>query len=281
MKVSHSNRTESIAEAIQYKHDGYFVARGILERDRVEQVLSEMHQLVFQQLNHLRLPASGQKGGGKLHTDLQTLFTGNLNAYLATLTLCAKLASLYDLYMDNRVRQFVASIGIGLPVFQTAPVMHMMSESLKVPGGYHGLGVHQDWPTLQGGLDTVTLWMPFVDVDRNLFPLELLPGSHLAGLYPYSRSNHIFEVDPGDYDAAKFIHVEAAPGDIVFMSSFTLHRTSTSGDDRLRVATSWRYENGAEPHFVARAYPFAQRRTVVSELITPDFPTVEQVRGAF
>jgi hypothetical protein len=111
--------------------------------------------------------------------------------------------------------------------------------------------------------------------------MDMIPGSHKAGLLPYTRQNHIFEVDPTHYREADFIPVVAKRGDIVFMSSFTVHRSSLRGDHRLWVSTSMRYENAAEPHFIARRYPYAQKRSVIPDLITPDFPTAGQVQSVY
>ncbi len=265
----------------QYRRDGYCTARQVLPPAAIDRVFADMHRLVAQQLRRLGLPRTEGDGEEAMHEDLRQLFAHDMTAYLATLTLCAKLVSLYELYLEPPIRELSAAIGIAFPVFQTAPVMHLMSNSLKVPGGYHGLGVHQDWPTLQGGLDTVTVWIPFVDVDRDSFTLEIIPGSHRGGLYPYTRRDHIFEVDPCHYDADDFLPMETNRGDVVFMSSFAIHRSSPRGNHRLRVATSMRYENASEPHFIARCYPFAQKRAVVGELITPDFPHREQVSAIF
>ena len=269
------------ATAAQYRRQGYHIARQIVPRALIDRVFADMHRLAAQQLGRLGLPASQGETAEAVHGDLRQLFARDLPAYLATLTLCAKLVSLYELYLHPNIRAFAESVGVGFPVFQTAPVMHVMSKSLKVPGGYQGFGSHQDWPTLQGSLDTVTVWIPFVDVDRDRFTLEIVPGSHTGGLYPYARRDHIFEVDPAHYDAEGFVPVEAARGDVGFMSSFAVHRSGTRGDERLRVATSMRYENAAEPHFIERSYPFAHKRSVVGQLITPDFPTPAQVRRVF
>jgi len=267
--------------AAQYQRDGCYIARQIVPKALADRVFADMHRLAVLQLKHIGLPYGKGETPEAVHQDLRTLFNHDLKVYLATLTLCAKLTSLYELYMHPNVRAFVAAIGLEFPVFQTAPVMHLMSKALKVPNGYQGFGAHQDWPTLQGSLDTVTVWVPFVDIDANLFTMELIPGSHKGGLYPYTRRDHIFEVNPECYDAKDFVPVEALRGDIVFMSSFTIHRSSLKGDDRLRVSTSWRYENAAEPHFIERAYPFGQKRSVIPDLITPDFPSHEQVRKIY
>lgn len=281
MKFTSTDQSSLHAAAEQYKRDGYFIARQILPAADVDRVFSDMHRLVVQQLQYAGLPHGDDDSAETVHTDLQTLFRHDLKTYLATLTLCAKLVSLYELHVHPAVRAFVEAIGLQVPVFQTAPVMHLMSQALKVPDGYQGFGVHQDWPTLQGSLDTITLWIPFIDVDENLFTMDIIPGSHKAGLLPYTRQNHIFEVDPGHYCEADFIPMVAKRGDIVFMSSFTIHRSSLRGDHRLRVSTSMRYENAAEPHFIARRYPFAQKRSVITDLITPDFPSVKQVQSFY
>jgi hypothetical protein len=281
MKHAASDLAPAPDPAAQFLRDGFHVARQMVPRAQVDRIFSDMHRLAAQQLRRLGLPYGRGDTSEAVHQDLKTLFDHDPKVYVATLTLCAKLVSLFELYLHPAIRGFAREIGIAFPVFQTAPVMHVMSKSLKIPGGYQGLGAHQDWPTLQGSLDTVTVWIPFVDVDKNRFTLDIIPRSHTDGLRPYARRDHIFEVDPGTYDASGFQPVEAARGDVVFMSSFAIHRSSLKGDDRLRVSTSMRYENAAEPHFVERCYPFAHKRSVVAELITPDFPQRDQVAAVY
>lgn len=273
------NIPTSLAE--DYRRDGYVVARGIVPKEASLNVRYDMHRLVTQQLKQHGLNVNGGKAVEDFHDDLKTLFNYDIKLYLATLTLCAKLTSLWTLYTHPNVQAFVKELGLEFPAFQTSPVMHLMSKSLKVPGGYQGFGAHQDWPTLQGSLDTVTLWIPFVPVDKDCFTLDIIPGTHNKGLLSYTRTDHIFKVDDEHFNEADFIPMEAEEGDIVFMSSFAIHRSSLQGDERLRVSTSMRYENAAEETFIERGYPFAQKRSVVPDLITPNFPTDEQVKKTY
>ena len=256
-----------------YNRDGYLIARKVLKPGAVQRVLSDMHLLAMSQMMYLRI----WKGESDLHNDFQLLLAADRNRYLATLTLCAKLKSLWELYLDHGIQDTVDDLGLMFPVFQTAPVMHLMSDKLQIPGGYRGFGQHQDWPTMQGSLDAVTVWIPLTPVGQDNFTLEVAPGSHKAGLYPALRKDHIFEVDG---TITNWTPIEAQPGDVVFMSAFTVHRSSMEGRG-LRIATSMRYENAAEPTFIERGYPFAHKRVVASELITPDFPSAEQVQRVF
>ena len=46
---------------------------------------------------------------------------------------------------------------------------------------------------------------------------------------------------------------------------------------QLRIAASWRYEDAIEPTFVARRFPFAQGRSIASELFVPGFPSADEL----
>lgn len=233
-----------------------------------------MRLIVVEQIHALSLYRTR---GQSLEDDLRLLLDANPKRYVAALTLCSKLASLWELYLDRDVRFTALDVGILFPVFQTQPAVHVMGDRLRIPGGYHGFGAHQDWPTLQGSLDTVTVWIPLTPVGPENFTMEVAPGSHKSGLYPSERKDNIFEVQG---EITNWTPIVAQTGDVVFMSAFTVHRSSQEGAG-LRIASSMRYENAAEPTFVERGYPFAHKRVVQQDLITPDFPTAEQVRRIF
>jgi phytanoyl-CoA hydroxylase len=134
---------------------------------------------------------------------------------------------------------------------------------------------------LQGSLDTVIVWIPFMDVNMTNFPVEFIPGSHLGGLYSGKILEYLYEIDQNCYNENDFIPGEMGFGDVLFMSSFLLHRTSLGNSTGLRIAGTIRYENASESTYVERVYPHAQKRFVNREFICPDFPQIEQVRAAF
>lgn len=258
--------------AHDYKKHGYFIARNILPMDSLNQCFSEMDIILVQQLHRLGFHEEVTCDLTGIHQHMRLLYAKDLSAYLQSLKLWAKLFSLQALVMHDSIVAITKALGITLPVFQTSPVLHVMAHDLKIVGGYHGVGVHQDWPALQSGLDTITVWFPFMNVDKNNFPVELVPGSHKKGLYPGVISEHIYEVDPTLYCDADFVPMEVNMTDVLFMSNFTLHRSGLQGDDRLRIACSSRYENASEKTFIERVYPTAQKRVIQRELMQPDFP---------
>jgi len=268
-----------------YKRNGYYIEKSAHVKwlNDLSTILSDIDTVILQQLHRLDTTLSLNVSTHKetVHKHLNQLLNLDKTAYIASLKLCANLFSVHSLFMSPGIVEMLRSFGIQLPVLQTTPVMHIMANNLKIPNGYYGIGVHQDWPSMQGSLDTVIVWIPLMGVDTNNFPLELIPGSHLGGLYSGKTSELLYETDPEHYNEKNFVPAELAFGDILYMSSFLLHRSTLTGGDGLRIACSNRYENACEATYINRVYPHAQRRVVNREFIHQNFPESAQVQKIF
>lgn len=256
-----------------YKKNGYYIARNLLPKESLLNTFLEMDIVLVQQLNQLGFNETPSERLETVHEHMRMLHAKNMHIYLQSIKLWAKLFSIQALIMHENIVSLTKELKINLPIFQTNPVIHVMSNDLKITGGYHGVGIHQDWPALQSGLDTITIWFPFMDVDKSNFPLELIPGSHRNGLYPGTISEHIYEVDPQCYKVEDFVAMQVNFGDVLFMSNFTLHRSGLTGNS-LRIACNTRYENASEKTFIERGYPSAQKRVIERKLLLDNFPTL-------
>jgi ectoine hydroxylase-related dioxygenase (phytanoyl-CoA dioxygenase family) len=269
-----------------YKENGYYIATKLLVKHVVDlsKALYEFDTVVLQQLSSLDSNyhyINPSQEPILIHQHLQHLLQLDQETYIASLKLCANLLSTHSILMSKEIISIIQSFGIKLPVLQATPVLHVMADDLKIQGGYHGADVHQDWPSLQGSLDTIIIWVPLMPVDTNNFPVEVLPRSHLGGLYPGEVSDNIFKTSPDVYNKNDFIPAELSLGDVLFISSFTLHRTHIATTNGFRIACSTRYDNASEQSYIERKYPFAQKRVVIRDFLFPNFPSLEQVRKIF
>ena len=264
----------------RYRRDGYCAVRGLLPREEVEEVLEEVDHLFALQLRRVGWKAASYESEETVRANMAALLSADVKAYLAAARLAAKLVSLQRLVSSEPIVALVESFGLSTPSMPTAPVVHIMCDTLKIPGGSFGINPHQDWPSIQGGLDTMTMWVPLMDVDATRFPIEVIPGSHQHGLWEGEIADNALEISKG-FAESDFVAVPAARGDAVVFTGFTVHRTSLQGCHGLRIAASTRYENSAEPTFVARNYPCAYKRSVEREQIQKDFPAPGQVAAIY
>jgi hypothetical protein len=263
-----------------YRESGLAVIPGVLPVDRLDRIARDMHCTYERQLERLGLPAAPWSGRASLLQNMERLLQADVKVYLAATRHNARLASLQQLVVSDAVLSIAATLGLCATSLPTSPVLHVMGDTLRIPGGYHGVATHQDWPVVQGSLDAVTMWFSLFDVTPQTYPLQLIPGSHRRGVWPGRITDHTSEVDPAAYVDADFITATVARGDLLVFTGFTVHRTAVKDCTGLRIAASMRYENTAEPSFVEREYPCAYQRTVIREVLFPGFPSAMQVDGA-
>jgi hypothetical protein len=202
--------------------------------------------------------------------ELKSMLDADVGKYIGYLISSAKHVEAQRLFLDTRLLGQIISV----PIIIEQPVLHVMSPTLRIPDGYYGTASHQDWPSTQGSLDCVTVWVALTDAGTGNFPLEVIPGSHKRGLLDGKMNGSVLEVEADDKE---FIPIECKAGDVVFLSGFTVHRTGTGTG--FRVAVSQRFDNAAEPTFIERGYPCAQKRIVDREIRWK--PTAEQVRAVY
>lgn len=263
-----------------YKSNGFYVAKGLLDEKSIESVCRSIANTFLDQLAEISVAAEKND----LFSAMRLLHQHDIMRYKkATAAIWRKL-DVYQLMHDPRIIGFLRDKFGWQDIFVPGgQVTHIMAHELKIPNGYFGFVSHQDFPSVQGSLDGVVVWLPLVKVDRDNFPLEVIPGSHKRGLLPMLDDGDVsYEVRPDQYREEDYIPVEVEIGDVIFMSMFTLHRSSKNGGSgRYRMALSTRFDNANEATFIERCYPCAYQRTVHRAQYFPGFPTVEQVEAIF
>ena len=268
------------AEINYFKSNGFFVAKGLLDKQSVGVVRRSITKTFFDQLAGISTVVEEDDIFSAMHT----LYQHDIDRYKKAAGAIWRKLDVYQLMHDPKIIGFLRNKFGWQDIFVAGgQVAHIMAHELKIPGGYFGLVPHQDFPSVQGSLDGVIVWLPLAKVDRDNFPLEVIPGSHKRGLLPMvDNGNTSWEIRPDQYQEEDFIPVTVDVGDVIFISMFTVHRSSKNGTPgRYRLALSTRFDNGNEATFIERCYPSAYERNVHRAQYFPGFPTIEQVEATF
>jgi hypothetical protein len=266
---------------IGYGRDGFAVARGIVPAAALDRIAEEIAGVFHRRAAALGLDlpaASDQPGLSRL---LIGLFEHDRASYIAAAKLTQHLASVHRLGVGDEILGVLAALGLGLPALSTRPVIHYMADRLKIPGGYHKTPAHQDWRSVQGSVDGLTVWLPLFDVGVRDYALEIIPGTHRLGLLPSTDDVFGHRLVDGAVPESSFVKLPIARGDAAFFSGFLVHRTGEEGGERVRIALSFRYNNAADPSFVARNYPDRYVYRPDMRLLEESFPLSEALARAF
>lgn len=268
-----------------FRREGFCVARNLVPSPVPLQVLKDVDELYRLQLGRLKLPHVPFTDESTVLANMARLLEADVNVYLSAARHIAKLLSVQDLMCHENIRKVVLDLGIAFPSIPTSPVVNVISEQLRIPGGYYGVNPHQDWPSIQGSLDAVVVWTPLMDVPADRFPVQIIPGSHMQGLWEGVDSAYAREIPAAAWKEEDFVSVAVNRGDVIFFTVFTVHRTGLEHQGKpcngLRIGCNFRYENTADPTFVERDFYCAYKRSVARGLVTPDFPRAEQVAALF
>ena len=269
-----------MSELEDYNENGFLLCRSFFPQDEIARVHAEAKEIFLAQMRRHGFGPPAIDDEAAFDAAMVRLFDQDLQ----TFTNCGKqaqhLISLHRLSLEQRIIQMLNQLGLEFPNISTRPLLYFNAKRLAKKEVYWRLDVHQDWRSMQGSLDSIVVWVPLIDIDSKLGALEVVPDSHRRGLleagmvdgYGHLRE----EIDPGS-----FISVEVKRGDALFFSSLLLHRSGTNVTESIRWSCHFRYNNLAEATFIERGFPHPYLYRPEEELITPDFPTPQQVEQIF
>lgn len=131
---------------------------------------------------------------------------------------------------------------------------------------------HQDTIYLLGSVNAVTLWIPFGPVDAYHGTVQLIPGSHHAGIHPFKKIS-----DKPVEEQRQFLQrdlsidkkvmeepitVTAELGDVLIFKQMALHRSLPNQSDQVRWTAQVRISDLNAPGFLEAGCPTGDKQNI-------------------
>ncbi|MEZ4905556.1 MAG: phytanoyl-CoA dioxygenase family protein [Spirosomataceae bacterium] len=265
----------------QFHNDGFLLIKNFLDKTTVETIYREAREIFATQIKQVTGKVVDINDRDSFEAAMFEFFEKDFNAFKNTGLTVQHSLSLHRLATDERLVNLLKEVGLTQPVIGARPAMQFNSRFLSKDGSKHWkLDAHQDWRTGQGSLDSAVIWFPMVSAGADLGALQVIPQSHKTGLLPSSTSGYQGGITASLNDN-DFVQTEFEVGDLLIFSAFLVHQSGNNITNNIRWSVQLRYNNLAEPTFIERGYPMAYIYKPESELVTPNFPTVEQLETVF
>jgi ectoine hydroxylase-related dioxygenase (phytanoyl-CoA dioxygenase family) len=200
------------------------------------------------------------------------LFKKDFDKYLLAAKASNNLCCLQDLFICKKTIDFIKELNIQTPAICTRPIIHFSSKLVSKKETHWRVPSHQDWPSNQGSINGITLWVPFQKTDEKIGCLEIVPGSHFE-----CALEHFYEDVPILKNYKKrFIKLDMNVGDALFFNTFTVHKSGLNKTSKIRLSAATRYNDLSEQTFRQRGYPpppTGENRKIENLL----FPSKEQL----
>jgi phytanoyl-CoA hydroxylase len=191
------------------------------------------------------------------------------------------LIDLHKLSLNSKIEHLLNEVGLKEPNISTRPVMYFNNPMLAKKKVYHTVDAHQDWRSMQGSLNSVVIWIPLIDINKDLGALQILPKSHLDGLRTDFMENGFGMVKLTEEEKKRLKSVEVKTGDILLFSSFLIHQSGDNITKSPRWSCHFRYNDLAEKTFIQRKFAHPYIYKPQDTLITENFPTKDSILKIF
>ena len=164
---------------------------------------------------------------------------------------------LFDICMNERILDYVEDL--------LGPNFYLWASNffIKEPRSSATVGWHQDayyWPL--DPHESLTVWLAFEDVDEDNAAMQVIPGSHKAGLLKHQRSSVTdsvltLECERGQFREDSAISLVLKAGEISIHDDKIVHGSPANHSPRRRAGFTIRYSRtnvkcdlSVNPHFI-------------------------------
>lgn len=266
-----------------YKKNGYLFLKDFFPKEDIKKVLDDAKGVFLRQFiekKYLSKCTLEDISDEVFNDFLYRLFDEDMECLSNSGKQIQHLISLHSLSLQNKVIDLLIETGLKTPTISTRPVLYFNHPKLAKQKVFHTVDAHQDWRSMQGSLNSVVIWIPLVDINKDLGALEILPGSHLDGL----RTDHVengFGLVVLSKEEDKLISIEIKTGDALLFSSFLIHQSGHNITNKPRWSCHFRYNDLEDITFINRKYAHPYIYKPTEELITKDFPSKEELLKIF
>lgn len=231
-----------------YKENGYLLIKNFFDIETLLNVKNEAVSYFENQFKKFNL-------NGRVDEKMVQLF----NLDFETFTNCGKhiqqgSIQLHSLCINEKLINKLKQLGIEAPSIATRPVLFFNNQNLAKEKVYYKTPQHQDWNSIRGSRDSIVVWIPLMNINKEDGALRVVPKSHNQGPLMTDIVGGFGCIDK--YIPQDFVDIPMQLGDILIFSTFLVHESGEISNNNIRWSCSFRYNNLLDNDFINRRYEF-------------------------
>jgi hypothetical protein len=232
--------------------------------DELEAARKQINEIGFAQIKTNLLPmlrnarheflqvyalATGRKDEVLTDEEVTALYRGpERHTWVAAYDRLRDLPIVFQIAASSELLQLVQGLGISKPVMGAKLVVRAdmpYDERWDFP-------VHQDFCYSRSSLNSLTFWMPFQTVTKNIGALKVYPKSHLLGGNLEQVNGHMTPTAIKCLGQPEDIEVEE--GNVLVFSQMLAHASGKNTSTTIRFSAQIRFADLGEPEFRNRGF---------------------------
>jgi len=229
----------------QLEQKGFVILKNFFDKEYIQtlrQKAENIFKIQFKRFNY----------NGEFQENMIRLFNEHESIFIN----CGKiiqsgLLELYKLPVEDKLINEIKNLGLEFPNLCTRPVLYFNHPKLAKEEVYYKTPPHQDWSSMESSMDSVVVWVPLVDVNKENGSLIIYPNTHKLGILPFKTNGGFAKVET----VGEGIQTELEIGDIVIFSTLLIHESGDILNNTIRWSCHYRYTNMLDSDFIERGFP--------------------------
>jgi phytanoyl-CoA hydroxylase len=262
-----------------YKKYGFLVVKKLVPRDTIQNIIDQAQNIYKTQMLALKLIDTLDVDNQVFEQNMKRLFDNHPTIFFNCAKHCQYIIDLWSLALSPDLIHIISVLGVQNPIISTRPILFSNSKHISKADIFHTVPPHQDWATMQGSINSIVCWLPLIDTNQDLGCIAFVPESHKLGLLMEKKEEGFGLVK--QFSDQDFISLDLTQGDVLFFSSFLVHKSGNNITDNIRWSTHFRYNDLDDTSFIENGYPHAFIYKSVDEILKPEFDTQQAVSKYF
>ena len=265
----------------EYNKNGVVVIKSILDRSLLEDIKLEVQNIFVKAFlkNNILFDL---KDENSFNMAIYKLFEISFNDFLGCAKAAQHILNMSNFASSSIIKEILNKLGLEHPLICVKPIIFFNSRHLAKEEAHFKTPAHQDWRSMQGSLNSIVLWIPLIDINSELGPVEFIKKSHLNELKKTKNGNLFQNIKIDKNLEKKFVSIPVEKGDLVIFSSFTIHRSGNNISEGIRWSMHFRYNDLNENSFIERGFPHPYKvYHPQKDLIHKEFPNLIQLKNTF
>jgi ectoine hydroxylase-related dioxygenase (phytanoyl-CoA dioxygenase family) len=235
----------SVSLQNQLNENGYIILKNFFDKEFITHLKNLAQEIFRIQFDNFGYDDTFENNMIRLFNEHEEVFK-NCGKLIQT-----GLIPLYQIASDNTLTNQMVDLGLSYPNMCTRPVLFFNHPKLAKSKEYYITPKHQDWPSMEASMNSVVVWVPLVDVNKENGSILIYPKSHKQGVLPFTTEGGFAKVE---YEGES-IQPEMEVGDIAIFSTLLVHESGPILNETIRWSCHFRYTDMLNDEFIKRGYP--------------------------
>lgn len=227
------------------EEQGYIILKNFFDKEYILNLRKQAENIFQIQFNRFGYNKDFQSNMIRLFNEHESIFI-NCGKIIQ-----AGLLELYKLPVEEKLINKIKELGLEFPNLCTRPVLFFNHPQLAKEEVYYKTPPHQDWSSMESSMNSLVVWVPLVDVNKENGSIIIWPGSHKLGPLPFLTTGGFAQVEIQGEGTQPELEI----GDIAIFSTLLVHASGDILNNTIRWSCHYRYTDMLEQNYIERDFP--------------------------